>query len=404
MSDYVRIDGDDGGTPEPPSIAFDEQNAATYSGRLGELFPIVLLNLLLSVLTVGIYRFWGKTKIRRYLWSRISFAGQPLEYTGTGTELFLGFLIILCVLIPVSLGITALQFLVISHPLGPVVIQVIFGLLFFYLFYIAVYRAQRYRISRTTWRGIRGAMEGSSITFANRAVLYTLLTLASAGLLYPYMQVALLRYRIENTTFGRVNFDFDGNTKALMKAWIICLVVSFLIATGIIVIFLDQLTSLAGLQSQNPQMSYIANIYPYLMAVVIFFSVLPVTTIWYRAVSIRHFVGNTRFLDISAQSTLSVWNIIQIYLPIIVCAFIAISIILGLMLTPKGHEIATLLGVFFVIAYLFVPIILVHRHFLKFFECLILEGEISPEKLLQSQQAKPSTGEGLADALDIDAF
>ncbi|MCY4396908.1 MAG: DUF898 family protein, partial [Rhodospirillaceae bacterium] len=64
----------------------------THDGRSGELFVIFLVNLALSILTLGIYRFWGRTRIRRYVWSQTSLLGEPLEYTGRGIELFLGFL------------------------------------------------------------------------------------------------------------------------------------------------------------------------------------------------------------------------------------------------------------------------------------------------------------------------
>lgn len=405
MSDYVRIDdGKPSRPPEPPAIKTDEPPAAAYSGRLGELIPIVLVNMLLSVLTLGIYRFWGKTKIRRYLWSRVSVMDEPLEYTGTGTELFLGFLIILCVLIPVTFVIGMLQFLVISHPLGPLAVQLVFGLLFFYLFYVAVYRAQRYRLSRMTWRGIRGAMEGSSVTYANKAMLYTLLTCVSLGLVYPYMQVALMRYRIENASFGRVNFAFSADARTLMKSWAICLVVSFIIAIAIYLPFGDQLAAEAQDLSSEPEFADLAEIYPYLITALIFLGILSVTTIWYQAVSIRHFVASTRFDTLTARSTLTARNIIQIYLPVFLFALLGVFITFGLTMTARGSELIPFVAIGFFFAYLFVPIVIVHRYFSKFSETLTLEGTISPEKLLQSQQEKPSTGEGLADALDIDAF
>jgi hypothetical protein len=65
-----------------------------YDGRLGELFGIFFTNLLFSIITLGFYRFWAKTRMRRYIWSRVSLNGDAFEYTGTGGELFIGFLIV----------------------------------------------------------------------------------------------------------------------------------------------------------------------------------------------------------------------------------------------------------------------------------------------------------------------
>src|SRR5918995_781358 len=62
-----------------------------YDGRIGALYWIFIKNLLLNIITLSIYRFWGKTNIRRYAWSHTSLQDQRFEYTGRGGELFVGF-------------------------------------------------------------------------------------------------------------------------------------------------------------------------------------------------------------------------------------------------------------------------------------------------------------------------
>src|ERR1051325_12065805 len=58
----------------------------------------------LLMVTLGIYRFWLATDVRRFLWSNTEIAGETLEYTGTPLELLLGFLIAIAILIPVYAG------------------------------------------------------------------------------------------------------------------------------------------------------------------------------------------------------------------------------------------------------------------------------------------------------------
>jgi hypothetical protein len=79
----------------------------------------------------------------------------------------------------------------------------------------------------------------------------------------------------------------------------------------------------------------------------------------------------------------------------------------------QGNEAAQMLGSFagvfavlvvFVIAGTLKPIIVHNRLFRKFCETLTLQGSFSPDRLLQSQLNIPQRGEGLADALDVDAF
>src|SRR4051794_10765484 len=77
-------------TPEtrPPTVML----RPAYDGRLARFAWLTAKTGLLALITLGIYRFWGRTRVRRYVWSRISVGGDRLGYTGTGREMFLGFL------------------------------------------------------------------------------------------------------------------------------------------------------------------------------------------------------------------------------------------------------------------------------------------------------------------------
>ena len=120
----------------------------------------------LELVTVGFYRFWLATDIRRHLWSNTAIDGDAPEYTGRGKELLIGFLFALAILVPIYLayflvGLEAERFKAFaSFPL----------FLFFYLFgQFAIYRARRYRLTRTVWRGVRFWMDGSGWAYAARA-------------------------------------------------------------------------------------------------------------------------------------------------------------------------------------------------------------------------------------------
>ena len=64
-----------------------------YAGQRKPLFNIAVVTALLTALTFGIYRFWAKTRIRKYFWSATAPGVDPMEYTGNGLEKLLGFLI-----------------------------------------------------------------------------------------------------------------------------------------------------------------------------------------------------------------------------------------------------------------------------------------------------------------------
>src|SRR5205085_786339 len=134
------------------------ETAIEFTGTWREYLPIALTNLLLTVVTLGIYRFWAKARERRYLWSRTRFIDEHLEWTGTGKEMFVGFLIVFLILLPVFyLANTFIQGLVLRGETreAGLLFFVLYGLVF-YLIGVARFRALRSRLSRPCWHGIRG--------------------------------------------------------------------------------------------------------------------------------------------------------------------------------------------------------------------------------------------------------
>lgn len=193
-----------------------------HLGRAWELVPIILLNLLFSVLTLGLYRFWAITRVRAYLWSRTFFHDDPLEYTGTGKELFLGFLVagalVLVPLVGLQYGASLLQ----ATGEGELAAAAwgLYMLVVLSLTPIALYRARRYRLNRTVWRGIRWGQGGSAILYALRWIGFGLLTLVTLGLAYPWQSIALERYRLGNTYFGSYPLAFGGKGADLLRRWL----------------------------------------------------------------------------------------------------------------------------------------------------------------------------------------
>jgi uncharacterized membrane protein YjgN (DUF898 family) len=162
---------------------------------------------LLQLVTIGFYRFWFLTNVRRRLWSSTSVAGDAFEYLGTGRELLIGFLFALAILAPFFLA----YFLVGLEAEGYRAFASAPLYLVLYLFgQYATYRARRYRLTRTSWRGLRFWMAGSAASYVGRSALWIILTLATLGLANPWRVAALERYKMRNTRFGDIEGDFVG--------------------------------------------------------------------------------------------------------------------------------------------------------------------------------------------------
>src|SRR5271154_5774011 len=189
----------------PPLPASSVQ--VSFAGDRSEFRQLVTRGAGLELITFGFYRFWLATDIRRHFWSHTSVDGDAPEYTGRGRELLIGFLFALAILVPIYLvytlvGIEAERAKAFaSFPL----------FLFFYLFgQFAIYRARRYRLTRTVWRGVRFWMDGSGWAYAMRAAGWTLLTVLTLGLLLPWREAALERYKMRHSYYGDLQGEFVG--------------------------------------------------------------------------------------------------------------------------------------------------------------------------------------------------
>ncbi|HEY8442705.1 MAG TPA: DUF898 family protein [Xanthobacteraceae bacterium] len=71
-----------------------------FVGNARSFWRLLARGAVLLMFTLGLYRFWLTTDVRRFLWSNTELDGESFEYTGTARELLLGFLIAIAVLVP----------------------------------------------------------------------------------------------------------------------------------------------------------------------------------------------------------------------------------------------------------------------------------------------------------------
>jgi uncharacterized membrane protein YjgN (DUF898 family) len=181
--------------------------AVSFSGDRGEFRRLIVRGTGLELITVGFYRFWLATDIRRHLWSNTDVGDDAAEYTGTGKELLLGFLFALAILVPIYL----VYFLIGLEAERAKAFASIPLLLFFYLFgQFAIYRARRYRLTRTVWRGVRFWMSGSGWAYAARAALWGIVAILTLGLMLPWREAALERYKMRHSYYGDLEGSFEG--------------------------------------------------------------------------------------------------------------------------------------------------------------------------------------------------
>lgn len=265
------------------------------------LFWLALKTACLSVLTLGFYRFWMITRLRRHYWNAIRIQGDPLEYTGTGIEKILGFLVAVIIL-AVYLGLVnlGLMFIGMSYFQGNIVALNISILAAVPLFFFATYRARRYIMARTRWRGIRFGMDNGAWGYTVRALWYWFLTLVTGGLLYPYQQFKLAKYMADRTWFGDLKFHQNGSWIGLFAYW-----VWLYIALGLIGLAIWGMLADPG----NPSTTVIAG-----LVIFIGYMSLFVMFMRYEVVVFRYLWSNRALGEASFQNDIAPGKIISVYL------------------------------------------------------------------------------------------
>lgn len=196
-----------------------ETLTTSFVGKRRSVFWLALKTGVFTVLTLGIYRFWMKTRLRRWYWSSTRPGGTPLEYVGDPYEKLLGFLIAV-VILAFYIGVVNLLLMFASFSLFQqnfvAYLLSVLGLI--PLWFYASYRARRYVLARTRWRGVRFGMAPGAWGYVWRAMLHWTLTLVTLGLLWPRMTFWLEKYRTDRTYFGNARLVQGGRWWMLYRA------------------------------------------------------------------------------------------------------------------------------------------------------------------------------------------
>lgn len=179
-----------------------------FTGSRHELVGIIARGYALMIPTIGLYRFWLATWKRRFYWQNTVIDGEPLEYTGTPSQLLIGFFFALAFFLPIYIALFYFSMQSTDYTLLGYLAA---GAVIWFLTGYAVYRARDFRLSRTLWRGIRFDLRGNAWAYGLRRFLWSIAMLVTLGLVYPWMASSLWRYRWRNTWYGDRKFDITGN-------------------------------------------------------------------------------------------------------------------------------------------------------------------------------------------------
>jgi len=349
--------------------------AVEFTGSWREYFPIAASNVLLTIVTLGVYRFWATARQRRYLWSRTELIGDRLEWSGTGKEMFIGFLIVMAILIPFFLFI---QFLF-PALLARGKIQAAGGILT--LFYIGIiylggfarFRALRYRLSRTWWRGIRGGSNEPGWNYGGEYLGRVVVSLMTMFIVWPWAATRLWSGRWNQMSFGPLNFRTNLTAEGLKGRW----AAVYLVPLGLfMVIGLIAFVAIGGGERTAPDARL--GIFGMLgLLILLLYVAVPLLTLNWYAKFHRKAAESLSLGELEFGFDATTWDWLKLFLGNLALAIIT----LGLGLSYWGY-----------------------RNWAFMVRHLHLYGEIDVSTLTQSVTHAPGEAEGFADAFDIGAI
>ena len=200
-----------------------------FTGKGSSLFVLYLKNIFLSIITLGIYSFWARVNITRYLYRNTMFMETSFDYHATGLERFLGFLKALGIVILFIIGMVIFQ-VILMKLLGQEAASVIIAIIIYLSILGAVpfimVGAERYRLSRSSWRAIRFRFSGSTGECAGLFYFNIFLLIITIGLYMPWYYCAVRSYFLNHSHYGSEPIRYTGKGKELAKTYYIGLLLS----------------------------------------------------------------------------------------------------------------------------------------------------------------------------------
>jgi uncharacterized membrane protein YjgN (DUF898 family) len=235
--------------PAPPAFAAvstpEARQGFTFTGDGAEYFKIWIVNVLLTIVTLGIYSAWAKVRRLRYFYNNTKFAGSNFDFHGSPIAILIGRVIAVVLIVLLQIPI-----------LNIVVLLIYLGALPWLL-----YRSFRFHLANTSYRNLRFDFAGTAGD-AYKALLLPLaivfgigflggllaalggtagkvfgiaiivITVIALYLLGPYLQFRMRRYFTKGSQLGVSPFDF--HVKAIEYYVPYAIAFGFMMVLGVI--------------------------------------------------------------------------------------------------------------------------------------------------------------------------
>jgi len=173
--------------------------ALQFTGKAGEYFRIWIVNLCLSIVTLGIYSAWAKVRRKRYFYGSTLLDGSAFEYIGNPVAILKGRLIV----------VTAVAIYSLSKQVHYAIGLALFAAIVLALPWV-IQRALQFNARNSTHRNIRFGFRGSKTQIFGVLAIAGLLVPLTLGLAYPFYFYMKRKLFIDNSSYGDRRFAFSA--------------------------------------------------------------------------------------------------------------------------------------------------------------------------------------------------
>lgn len=190
----------------------------SFSGKGSEYFGIWIVNLILTILTLGIYSAWAKVRRLQYFYRNTHLNESSFDYHGTASAILKGRLI--------AVGLFAAYYIFLKFmPLLGLAIGIIIALIMPYLLHTSF----RFRLYNSSYRGLRFGFAGSVKSAYMTFLALPVFTVLSLYLLAPFTHQRIKAYQHNNSSFGQSAFTFSAGAGSFYKVYFFTLMQLILI-------------------------------------------------------------------------------------------------------------------------------------------------------------------------------
>ncbi|MFA6262076.1 MAG: DUF898 family protein [Bacteroidia bacterium] len=182
-------------------------NKLSFKADGWEFLGILILNWILTSVTFFVYYPWARVARLKFIYQSARLNDTPFVFSGTGNELFKGFIKVL-LLFGTMFGTSI--WISYTHVEWSFILGYAYAVILLFLIPLAMHSALRYRLARTSWRGVFFGYRGERQQLMLEFVMGYVLVFLTGGLYTAWFVDGLRRYIIGNIRFGNLRFGFDG--------------------------------------------------------------------------------------------------------------------------------------------------------------------------------------------------